>query len=180
MRHVAAMLGAALRHRQKSQRVAAAILGLLLAGVLAGGAWTQYEVGWRILPREMDQRRKERSADEAAFRWMAAHLPAGAQLLTYNDPVLFLYTGHRAASLTVPSTYWYRDDHASVHQAYAKLADFARARGLEYAYFTDFDFRRDMSDADRSQVIERLQHNPDLEVVRRFPSATLYRVLPSQ
>ncbi len=180
MQHVAAMLGGALRHRQKSQRVAAAIMGLLLAGVLAGGAWTQYEVGWRILPREMDQRRKERSADEAAFRWMAAHLPAGAQLVTYNDPVLFLYTGHRALSLTVSSMYWYRDDHASVHQAYAKLADFARAHRLDYAYYTDFDFRRDMSDADRAQVIEGIQRNPDLEVVQRFPSATLYRVRPSR
>ncbi len=180
MQHFVAMLGGALGHRERSQRVAAAIMGLLLAGVLAGGAWTQYEVGWRILPHEMDKRRKERSADEAAFRWMAANLPAGAQLLTYNDPVLFLYTGHRALSLTVPSTYWYRDDHVSVHQAYAKLADFARARRLDYAYYTDFDFRRDMNDEDCAQVIERIQHNPDLEVVQRFPSATLYRVLPSR
>jgi hypothetical protein len=180
MRHVAAMLGAALRHRQKSQRVTAAILGLLLAGVLAGGAWTQYEVGWRILPREMDQRRKERSADEAAFRWMASHLPAGAQLLTYNDPVLFLYTGHRALSLEVLSMFWYRGNLAVVHDTYAHLADFAKAHRLDYAYFTRSDFRRHMSDADRQLVIERIERNPDLEVVQRFPSATLYRVLPSR
>jgi hypothetical protein len=128
----------------------------------------------------MDQRRTERSVDEDAFRWMAAHLPAGAQLVTYNDPVLFLYTGRRAASLTVSSMYWYRDDLASVRRAYAKLSDFARAHRLDYAYYTDFDFRRDMSDADRAQVMEDIQHNPDLEVVQRFPSATLYRVLPSR
>jgi hypothetical protein len=176
MRHLVAMLAGALRHRDRSQRVAAAIMGLLLVGVLAGGAWTQYEVGWRILPHEMDQRRKERSADEAAFQWMRAHLPAGAQLLTYNDPVLFLYTGHRATSLTVPSTYWYRDDHGAVERAYAGLADFARARGLEYVYFSDSDFRRDMGEADRRRVMESIKRNPQLEVVQQFPSATLYRV----
>jgi hypothetical protein len=180
IRHMMAMLGAALRHRDKSQRVAAILMGLLLVGVLAGGAWTQYDVGWRIIPREMDQRRKERAIDEAAFRWMKAHLPAGAQLLTYNDPVLFLYTGHRALSLTVPSTYWYREDHSSVQQAYARLTDFARARHLDYVYFTDADFRRDMGEDDRKQVIGQIERNPDLEVVQRFPSATLYRVRPSR
>jgi len=180
MQHVAAMLGAALRHRQKSQRVAAAIMGLVLVGVLAGGAWTQYEVSWRILPREMDQRRKERSADEAAFQWMAAHLPAGAQLVAYNDPVLFLYTGHRACSLEVFSMFWYRGNLAVVHDTYAHLADFAKAHRLDYAYFTRADFRRHMSDADRRQVIERIERNPDLEVVQGFPSATLYRVRPSR
>jgi hypothetical protein len=176
MRHLVAMLTGALRHRDRSQRVAAAIMGLVLAGVLAGGAWTQYEVGWRILPHEMDQRRKERSADEAAFQRMHAHLPAGAQLLTYNDPVLFLYTGHRASSLTVPSTYWYRDDHGAVERAYAGLADFARARGLEYVYFSDSDFRRDMGEADRRRVMDGIKRNPELVVVQQFPLATLYRV----
>jgi len=180
MQRLGSMLGAALRQREKPQRVAAAIVGLMMIGVIAGGAWMHYQVGWRILPREMEEWRRERSADEAAFRWMAAHLPADAQLLTYNDPALFLYTGRRACRLTVPSTYWYRDDHASVGHSYARLADFARARHLGYAYFTDSDFRRDMSEADRRQVIEGLHHNPDLDVVHRFSSATLYRVLPSR
>jgi hypothetical protein len=137
-------------------------------------------VGWRMLPREMDERRKERAADEVAFRWMAAHLPAGAQLLTYNDPVLFLYTGHRACSLEVISMFWYRGDLAVVHDTYAHLADFANAHRLAYAYFTRVDFRRHMSDADRSQVLDRIERNPDLEVVQRFPSATLYRVRPNR
>jgi hypothetical protein len=180
MRHIVTMLGAALRHRERSQRAAAAIMGTILAVVLAGGAWTQYEVGWRILPREVEERREERSADEAAFRWMAAHLPAGAQLVTYNDPVLFLYTGHRACSLILPSMHWYRNDSSEAYGAFAKLADFARAHGLDYAYFTLADFRRRLNEGDRRQVIGWLEGNPELEVVHRFPSATLYRVRPSR
>ncbi len=176
MAHLARMLAASLRHREKSQRVAAAIMMLVVGGLLAGGAWTQYQVGWRILPHEMDERRKERAADEAAFAWMREHLPPKAQLLAYNDPMAFLYTGHRASSLTVPSTYWYRDEPGAIESAYAKLADFARARRLDYVYFTDYDFRRDMGEADRKRVIEIIRSNPDLEVVQRFPAGTLYRV----
>ncbi|MEN6600805.1 MAG: glycosyltransferase family 39 protein [Bryobacteraceae bacterium] len=178
LRHIASMLGVALHHRDKSQRVAAGATGLMLVGVLAAGAWMQYNVGWRILPREMNERRKEWAADEIAFKWMCTHLPHDAQVLTYNDPILFLYTGHRAASLEVVSMFWYRGNLDVVLDTYAHVADFAGVQRLGYAYFTHTDFRRHMGDADRKRVIELIEHNPDLEVTQRFASATLYRVRP--
>jgi len=177
MRRLFKMVRGALCHPERSQRVSGAVFGLLVAGVLAGGAWTQYVVGWRIVPGEMDEWRKERAMDEAAFQWMREHLPAGAQVLAYNDPVLFLYTGHRASRFVTPSMHWYRDDPGMIQRTYAGLADFARARRLEYLYLTPSDFRQDMGDADRRKVIELIERKPDLEIVERFGSATMYRFL---
>jgi hypothetical protein len=176
--HVHGMISKALRHRDRSQRVSAAIMGGLVLLVLAGGAWRQYEIGYRVLPDTMALWRKQRSIDEEAFRWMAANLPNASQVLTYNDPVLFLYTGHQSSSLTIPSILWYRDDKARVRNAYASLASFARARHLDFAYFTKAGSDRDMGAEDRDEVAKTIKLNPELEVIQQFDESTVYRILP--
>ncbi|MEN6600806.1 MAG: glycosyltransferase family 39 protein [Bryobacteraceae bacterium] len=178
MRHIFGMIMGALGHRRKSQRIAAVAFGLAIVGVLGFGAWTQYEVGWRILPRELEQRRKERAVDEAAFRWMTSRLPPGAQLAAFHDPALYLYTGHRACGLIRPSMHMYRNDTSQAYEAFTRLAGFAREHRLDYAYFADTDFPRHISEADCRSVHWWLEANPELELVHRFPSATLYRFVP--
>jgi len=176
MQRLAGLLGAALRGHDRGERAAAALMSVVLVGVLAGAAWMQFEVRCRSLPRQMQEWRKQVAVDEAAFAWIRANLPAGAQFLTCNDPVLFLYTGHRAASLTVPSLHWYHGDRGAVERAYAGLGQFARMHQLEYAYFTDFDFHRDLDDQLRQRVLVLLRHSPALETLKQFNSAALYRV----
>lgn len=176
MEGLAGAIRAGWNHRQLSQRIAAGSLGALAAAIFLGALLVQSYVTWVFMPADMRAQRERRAEEQAAYRWIAANLPASARLLAYNDPLLYLYTGRRAASLTVLPVYWYRDDHAGMVAAHSRVVRFARAQGLDYAYITESDFHRSLDERDARAVLKNLRENPSLVPVYRSGGGVIYEI----
>ena len=176
--HFAAMIRLASRHRDRSQRVAAAGLGAVLWGLLAAVLVLQIYGSFWYLPASAEQARARRRDARATYAWMAEHLPASATVLSNDDPLLYLYTGRRGNAIPLMPRWWYADDHASIVKAYSNAADYCRRRGLNYLYSTSNDLARWEGDEDMPQVLQVLRKNPALVPVFSAPGGTVYRVSP--
>ena len=117
----------------------------------------------------------ERRAD---YRWMAANLPAGANVLSNDDPLLYLTSGHRGNSILLMPRWWYADDQESVLNAYKNAAPYCRTRGLQYLYSTPDDLARFTEGSDIDQVLAAVRSDPRLKPVLTDSAGTLYRVSP--
>jgi hypothetical protein len=169
-------LRAAWCHPQVSQRIAAGSFGAVATAVLLGALLMQSFVVWIFMPTDMRAQRHRRGRDRAAYHWIAANLPVSASVLAYKDPVLFLYTERRAASLTVMPVHWYRSDHAKMIESHASVVPYAWAHGLSYAYVTDADFHRDMDSEDSRAVLRNLGANRGLVPLYRSNGSAVYEI----
>jgi hypothetical protein len=176
MEHFAGIARAGLRHRDVSQRIAAAIMASAVALVFVGALGLQAYVGGVYLNEEA-QTQRERNVDlRGAYAWMRVNLPADAAVIAYNDPVLFLYTGRESIGRPLPPAIWYNEDHARAVELYSQIAPYAREHGAAYVYHTSVDFRRDMSEAEVGPIEDALRSNPALTPVYRRGIGTIYKV----
>jgi hypothetical protein len=75
--------------------------------------------------------------------------------------------------------WWYAEDHASMVNAYRNLAEYCRARGLSYVYFTTEDLSRETGEEDRQAVEQIVRTDPALTPVFTAGIGTVYRVRTS-
>jgi hypothetical protein len=94
------------------------------------------------LPGIFRQHRLLLAARREAYGWVAAHLPETARFVAYDDPLLYLYTGRRAASVRVPTRLYYQGDLEAFVKRHAEVEPIAGARGLEYLLTTAGDYHR--------------------------------------
>ncbi len=179
MEHFAAMLRAVRRHKDRSQRVAGAIMAAAAALALAASLAVQAYVTGIYLNDSAARARAQNSDRTAAYAWIRANLPADATVIAYDDPVFYLHTGRAAIRRTIPPSIWYADDHEGAVELYRNLAAYAREQGAQYVYYTTADLRRDMSEDDASAMERQLAANPDLQPVFRAGIGTIYRVRPT-
>jgi hypothetical protein len=99
-------------------------------------------------------------------------------VLSYDDPLLYLYTGRRGNYLPMMPRWWYAEDRQSAVNAYKNLETYCRARGLSYVYFSRQDLSREAGDDERRAVQEILKANRSLAVMHSSDFGTVYRVLP--
>ena len=93
--HLWNMLRKALHHKDASQRAVAVVFAAGMAAVLRGCDWAA-GLHVFVMMQQVAAAAAYRVADRrAAYRWMSTNLPAGAQVLSYDDPLLYLYCGHR-------------------------------------------------------------------------------------
>ncbi len=164
--------------RSNANRVVAtgAIAG---AATLAGfGIVVNTGAIFREFPGIIAQHRTVLASNEAAFTWIAQHVPEGA-FYAYDDPVFFLYTGHHAASLPVAPMPFYREDRDAIVGPFRAMPAFAREQHLAYLLFTAADFHRDLPDAERAEVRRILSHEPEIEVVYQSALSAVYRLRPT-
>ena len=64
---------------------------------------------------------------QPAYQWIAQQYAADANVYAYDDPMLYLYTGHKSCSLPIPPKLFYHGDDAGIDQLLAFHARF-RAR----------------------------------------------------
>lgn len=166
----------AFTHKDRSQRVAAALfggaVGVLLAGVLA----LQLFVTFSYLDESAQQKRAKLQDLKQAYSWISANLPADARILSYDDPLMFLYTGHQGNYLPLLPRLWYAEDHEKMIAAYRDLPAYCRRRGLGYVYFTSDDPSREVGDEDRQKIAEVVKANRDLIPLFHAGIGTVYKV----
>jgi hypothetical protein len=179
MEHLAKMLRSGLRHRDFGQRVVAAVFGAGVAAVLIGALALQGYMSFVYLKASAGEQRAGLVDRRAAYQWMAANLPASAAVLSYDDSLLYLYSGHRGNYRPLMPRWWYAEDHASMVNAYRNLAAYCARRGLTYVYFTSEDLSRETGEEDRLAVERIIRAEPALVPVFTVGIGTVYRVRPS-
>jgi hypothetical protein len=174
MQHLAGLLRAGLRHRDRSQRIVAGALAPAAAVVLVGSVALEILIAFVGLPDASRAQRLANANRMAAYHWIAANLPANADLLTgRDDPILFLYTGRHAIDHVPPTMFWYQDEHSRMVDWVGNPIPFARAHGLKYFEFAGVD-ARGLSDENRVAAERAIVENPDFTALYSNGPVTVY------
>ena len=109
------------------------------------------------LPDVLENYRGIFQARQPAYSWIRENAPADARVLTYDDPLMYLYTGRSGYQMPMPHwiTYAGTPDRSD---AYFKTSpDFMQEHRLSYALVTVGDFRRDLQEDGRRAMIAALR-----------------------
>jgi hypothetical protein len=176
LEHLFTMLRKAMSHKDLSQRIVAVGFGVFLGLILAAAVAAQFYTTLVLMPGSGQSRREMAQEKHEMYAWIRSNLPQNAGFVAYEDPVLYLQTGHPAMTLNLPPKYWYREDRAGMVGFYSRIADFATAHGLGFVYFTSNDFGREMGEEDKAAVMKEIAANPRLAVIHQTKTGTIYRV----
>jgi hypothetical protein len=128
-----------------ADRVAVAGFGTVLAGLAVFAVFCTIFGLAHVLPDLFATYRADFDAREQAYQWIARNIPRDANIYAYQDPVMFLYTGHKASRLPIPPKFLYHGDDAGVDKLMGSMADFARGHQLDYLLLTPDDYHRDLN-----------------------------------
>lgn len=179
LERLAGMIRGALRHRDASQRAAARVFGFGVAALFAGAFALQAFMTFILLHETAAEKRARREGLQPAYAWLAANVPAGAGVLSYDDTLTYLHAGRRGNYRPIRPRWWYGEDHERIVATYDGLAEYCRARGLSYVLHAPGDLEREAGEADRAAIARRIETAPGLRFVRRAGAASLYAVEPA-
>lgn len=177
--HLISAFKIAFRHKDFSQRAAAGAFSCVVAAVMVGALGMQLFMSFVFLQDSLDDKLAKLRDQKIAYKWIAANLPDSAKIFSYDDPLLYLYTGRQGIHSSIDPMWWYRDDHSAVLNTYRDLVTFCRARGLDYVYFTTSDLGRETGPEDQRQVQRIMQTNPELTPLFTAGIGTVYKVRSS-
>jgi hypothetical protein len=174
MDHFFAMSRAAMRHKDRSQRVAAFGLMSVTAVVLAGALVLQLYVG-QVFMRDDAQQHRARIASRApVYEWARKNVPADANVLATEDVMFYLHTGRHAMRASLPPALWYREDRTGIVNWFTDLKPFARDHGLAYFEFSGPDTSQGVDDEAAADIEGKTRSNPDLSPLYSAKVATMY------
>jgi hypothetical protein len=152
--HLAQMIQSCLTHRDRSQRVAAWIIGGVASSVALFGLWTQVYMTFRVLPEISRTNESSREERAEAYRWIGQHVDSNLNVMAIN-PALYLYTGRHTASTGIMPIDWYHHDQEGMLAPFRGISAFASGNRLGYIYMHDSDYGAlipDAADAARAAV----------------------------
>lgn len=178
MEHLWRMLRGAFDRPKWGDRIVAAGFGGITASVLAVSIGLQFFMTFYIMQEISNQKRAKLAEHTKDYSWLRANLPQDASVFSFDDPLLYLYTGHTGSAKALLPRYWYAGVHPKPSDSAYDFSTFCQSHGLGYAYFTAEDAQRD----DRIEDLPtRLGHDRHLIAVRQTDSATIFRVnMPSK
>lgn len=159
-----------------ADRFAVAGFGALLAGL---AAFCIFCTGFGLahfVPDLFASYRADFEARRPAYQWLASHAPKDANVYAYQDPVLYLYTGHRACSLPIPPKFYYHRDDEGIEKLMGSMADFARDYQLEYLLLTPDDYYRDLH-AGGTRGLTAAMQSSAFEKLYGSPRAAIYKLM---
>jgi len=174
--HLCSMLGKALRHKDASQRAGGGVFAASIALFFAVAIGLQADMCFVMMPHVAEAQRVALADRRAAYQWISANLPPGSSVLSYDDPLLYLYSGHRGNYLPMLPRWWYAEDHAKIVNSYRDLRAYCKSRGLSYVYFTTEDMSRETGEEDRKAIEQEVRSSAGLTPVYSAGIGTLYRV----
>ena len=129
--------------KRRADRVVAvvmcALLGYLGLESLRYSAWGLF----RFLPPVFAQRSELLAQQRLAHRWITEHAGERAALLSYQDPVDYLYTGRRGYSLRVPPGLLKRGDSDEIRRFFGQLPHMMAAVGADHVVLGEADYQMD-------------------------------------
>lgn len=181
LEHLAQMLRTAFRHKDLSQRVAAGGFALAVAAIFGGGVFLQLFVNFKAMPDQTSADRTRLIETRETYSWIEHHLPPGAGILSNDDPLLYLYTGHPGNYSPLLPRWWYAGDQEKIIAFFKDVVPYCRSRGFDYILASELDVSRWGGELDASAVERAMQNNPQLERIYQAPSgATIYRIRRDQ
>jgi hypothetical protein len=160
-------------------RIVGGILAAGIAAIFLVALGVQLFMTFSFMDSSTAQQRASLKERRAAYQWMAANLPREAAVLSYDDALLYLYSGHHGNYMPLLTRWWYADDHENMQAAYRNIDEYCRRRGLSYFYFTSEDLSRETGEEDRKAVAKAVAENPALEPVFTAGIGTVYRIRPA-
>jgi len=153
--HVAHMIRRALAHRDRSQRVAAWIIGGVAACAGLFGLWTQVYMTFRVLPALSRTNESIRAERLEAYRWIGKNVDPRRNVMAMN-PALYLYTGRHTASVGVMPIDWYHHDQTRMLAPFRGVSAFASDNALDYIYMHESDYAALIPEAagDARRIVE--------------------------
>lgn len=174
--HIWNMLRTGLRHKDFSQRAVAAVMAAGVAIVFGGAVIVEGYVTFVYLNESGRQKAAKLADQRVAYKWMAENLPRDANVLSYDDPLLYLYSGHRGNYLPLLTRWWYANDDAAAIEAYKNIVPYCGDRRLDYVYFTSQDLSREVGDEGQAAIEKIVLSNPQLVPVFQYGIGTVYKI----
>jgi len=164
-----------LRHKDRSQRVAASGLVAVFALVLAGALALQLYVAQVFMRDDAEHHRARITARIPVYEWARKNLPADASVLATEDVMFYLHTGRHAMRPSLPPQFWYREDRAGIVNWFTDLKPFARDHGLVYFEFSGADTSQGVDDEAAEDIETKIRNHPDLKPLYGGSTATIYQ-----
>lgn len=163
-----------------ADRFAVAGFGAILAGLAAFSIFCMVFGLTHVIPDLFASYREDFSAREQAYQWVNRNVPRDANMYAYQDPLMFLYTGHKACRLPIPPKFLYHGDDHGIDKLMGSMADFARGYDLEYLLLTPDDYYRDLDAKGTHGLTEAMQSNA-FEKLYASKQVAIYKlnVMPS-
>jgi hypothetical protein len=181
LEHLASMLKSAFRHKDMSQRVVSYGMAGCVAAIVLATLGLQAYMAFPYLEDAEKRYRAKRVDMRAAYAWIEANVPDSAEVLSNDDPLLYLYSGRRGHVVPLVPRSWYADDHESTVAAYRDIANYCRSHGFEYFYSNADDTSRWTNDPSEVEAVRRAVHeNPELTPLFEDSFGAVYKVASSQ
>jgi hypothetical protein len=174
--HLWGMLKAGFGHRDFGQRAVAGALAGVVVIVFGAALALQAYMTFAALPELAEQKAAKLRDLRVTYAWIGANLPPSTEILSYDDPLMYLYADRRGNYLPLLPRWWYGEDHTSIVGAYRNVAAYCRSRGLTYFYFTTEDLQREAGDEDRQEIERSVRQNPELTPIFSAGIGTLFKV----
>jgi hypothetical protein len=153
-----------------------------LAGAGALGAFAifiAFTTGYglfQFLPDLFSNYRADFASRRPAYEWLAHNAPRDANVFAYDDPLLYLYAGHKSCSLPIPPKFYYHDDQAAIDKLLFGLSDFAAEQRLGYVVIARDDFYRDLHERGAKSLKQAVESSSAFEQVYRDGDVAVYRL----
>lgn len=174
--HLANMLKPAFRHKDVSQRVVAGAFSAVVFAIFGAALAMQIYGTFVFLRDSADQKRGKLAELHDPYAWISANLPQNATVLSYNDGLLYLYTGRRGNYLPLMPRWWYAENYDAMVGAYQNVVAYCRSRHLQYIYMSSDDGDRELGDLLREKVQQAVRSAPGLTPVYSNGPDAIYRV----
>jgi hypothetical protein len=161
-----------------ADRFAAAGVGAVVAGIAAFAVFCTIFGLAHFIPDLFGTYRADFETRQPAYEWIARHAPADANVYAYEDPLVFLYTGHAACRLPIPPKFLYHSDDRGIVKLMGSLADFARGYHLNYLLLTPDDYHRDLNARGTAGLVEAMQSS-DFRELYASKNAAIYQLNPA-
>lgn len=129
-----------------------------------------------FLPGKFEWHQEQLIDKLPAYTWIAKNTPPNANVLAYDDPLLFLYTGRRSCGFPIPPQLVYRDDFAGQDRLLSSIPDFARYNRLDFLLLTRHDFYRDLNERGVNSMTRAVESSGEFQREFQSPTTTIYRL----
>lgn len=154
------------------QRVASAFLAICAGLIVVSSVALQAFMFVDYLPGTMEELRTQAVKMRPVYDWIERNVPATANLLAYDDTLVYFATSRHAVRFTMPTYHWYRDDTKSMVDSFGSPSQLAGEHDLTYAIVTQRDFHFEAPGVQKP-ARERLLSHPDLEILYSGPEASV-------
>ena len=121
--------------------------------------------------------REKRAEMRSVYAWIEQRLPPSAGVLSNDDPLLYLYSGHQGNFATLLTRWWYAGDHSKIVGFYGDVVPYCRSRNFEYILATKSDMGRWNGGEDQPAVERAMRENSQLDpLYQTLDGVTIYHI----